>query len=258
MAVMEWITSPEAWIALVSLTVLEIVLGIDNIIFISILSGRLPAHQQQRARTLGLALAMFTRIALLFSISWISRLTTDLFTVLGQGVSGRDLVFLLGGLFLIWKATQEIHERLEGQTHEEKQPVVATFSAVITQIVLLDIVFSLDSLITAVGMADDLAVMITAVVIAVGVMMFAAGTVSRFVEDHPTVKMLALAFLIMIGVSLLADGLGQHIPKGYIYFAMAFSVGVEFLNLRAARAAQLNRDPVKLKARQPPTGSASD
>ena len=258
MADMEWITSPEAWIALVSLTVLEIVLGIDNIIFISILSSRLPPHQQQRARTLGLALAMFTRIALLASISWLSRLTTELFSVLGQGVTGRDLVFLVGGLFLIWKATQEIHERLEGQAHEEKAPVVATFSSVITQIVLLDIVFSLDSVLTAVGMAEDLAVMIIAVVIAVGIMMFAAGPVSKFVEEHPTVKMLALAFLIMIGVSLLADGLGQHIPKGYIYFAMAFSVSVEFLNLRAARAAQRSRDPIKLKSRKPRVGGASD
>jgi predicted tellurium resistance membrane protein TerC len=249
---MEWITSPEAWIALVTLTVLEIVLGIDNIIFISILSGRLPAHQQQRARTLGLALAMLMRIGLLFSISWLARLTTELFNVFGNGVTGRDLVFLVGGLFLIWKATQEIHERLEGETHEEKAPVVASFTAVITQIVLLDIVFSLDSVITAVGMADDLAVMITAVVIAVGIMMFAAGPVSRFVEEHPTVKMLALAFLIMIGVTLLADGLGQHIPKGYIYFAMAFSVAVEFLNLRVARVSARNRDPIKLKPRQPP------
>jgi len=258
MAVMEWITSPEAWIALVTLTVLEIVLGIDNIIFISILSGRLPQHQQQRARTLGLALAMFTRIALLASISWISRLTTELFRVFGHGVTGRDLVFLLGGLFLIWKATQEIHERLEGQAHQEQAPVVVSFGAVITQIVLLDIVFSLDSVITAVGMADDLVVMITAVVIAVGIMMFAAGPVSKFVEEHPTVKMLALAFLIMIGVSLLADGLGQHIPKGYIYFAMAFSVTVEFLNLRAAKASARDRDPVRLKPRQPPEPSPSD
>jgi predicted tellurium resistance membrane protein TerC len=258
MAGMEWITSPEAWIALITLTVLEIVLGIDNIIFISILSGRLPAHQQQRARTLGLALAMFTRIALLASISWISRLTTELFTVFGHGVTGRDLVFLLGGLFLIWKATQEIHERLEGQSHTDKPAVVASFASVISQIVLLDIVFSLDSVITAVGMADDLVVMIIAVVVAVGIMMFAAGPVSTFVEEHPTVKMLALAFLIMIGVSLLADGLGQHIPKGYIYFAMAFSVAVEFLNLRAARVAARDRDPVKLKPRQPPEPSSSD
>lgn len=249
---MEWITSPEAWIALVSLTVLEIVLGIDNIIFISILSNRLPEHQRRRARTLGLGLAMFTRIGLLFSISWIARLTTELFSVWGHGVTGRDLVFLVGGLFLIWKATQEIHERLEGQTHETRGPAVATFTSVITQIILLDVVFSLDSVITAVGMANDLAVMIIAVVIAVGIMMFAAGPVSEFVENHPTVKMLALAFLIMIGVSLLADGLGQHIPKGYIYFAMAFSVGVEFLNLRAAKVSERQREPVKLKPRQPP------
>lgn len=248
---MEWISSPEAWIALLSLTVLEIVLGIDNIVFISILSARLPKEQQARARTLGLGLAMITRIALLFSISWLANLTTPLFTVLGQSIAGRDLVFLAGGLFLIWKATQEIHERLEGPGHEEEAPKVATFTSVITQIVLLDIVFSLDSVITAVGMADDLAVMVIAVVIAVGIMMFAAGPVSAFVEKHPTVKMLALAFLILIGVSLLADGLGQHIPKGYIYFAMAFSIGVEVLNQRAAAAKRV-RDPVELKRPRPP------
>lgn len=250
---MEWISSPEAWIALLSLTVLEIVLGIDNIVFISILSARLPKERQASARTIGLGLAMITRIGLLFSISWIANLTTPLFTVLGRDISGRDLVFLVGGLFLIWKATQEIHERLEGPGHDEGQePKHATFTSVITQIVLLDIVFSVDSVVTAVGMADDLAVMIIAVVIAVGIMMFAAGPVSAFVEKHPTVKMLALAFLILIGVSLLADGLGQHIPKGYIYFAMAFSIGVEILNQRAAVAARRERKPVELKTPRPP------
>jgi len=248
---MEWLASPEAWIALLTLTVLEIVLGIDNIVFISILSARLPKEQQARARTIGLALAMGTRVALLFSINWISNLTTTLLTVLGQEISGRDLVFLGGGLFLIWKATQEIHERLEGPEQHEETAKSATFASVLTQIVLLDIVFSLDSVITAVGMADDLAVMVTAVVIAVGIMMFAAGPVSGFVEKHPTVKMLALSFLILIGVSLLADGLGQHIPKAYIYFAMAFSVGVEFLNLRASAAAK--RKPVQLRQPPPPT-----
>ena len=255
---MEWITSPEAWIALLSLTVLEIVLGIDNIIFISILSARLPKEQQARARTLGLGLAMGMRILLLLSISWIANLTTPLFEVLGLEFAGRDLVFLAGGLFLIWKATQEIHERLEGPGHDEDEvPKTVTFSSVITQIVLLDIVFSLDSVITAVGMANDLPVMIIAVVIAVAIMMFAAGPVSAFVERHPTVKMLALAFLILIGVSLLAEALGQHIPKGYIYFAMAFSIGVEFLNQRAAAVQKRERRPVELKTPRPPTGRTS-
>ncbi len=261
MSPMEWISSPEAWIALLTLTVLEIVLGIDNIVFISILSGKLPEDQQPRARTLGLGLAMFMRIALLFSISWIANLTTELFSVFGHAVTGRDLVFLAGGLFLIWKATGEIHERLEGPGREDGDVNLGrvTFASVITQIVLLDIVFSIDSVITAVGMANDLPVMIAAVVIAVLIMMLAAGPVSHFVERHPTVKMLALAFLILIGVSLLADGLGQHIPKGYIYFAMAFSVLVEFLNQRAARAARGEaRAPVELKKPRPPVRSAGD
>lgn len=251
---MEWITNPEAWIALATLTVLEIVLGIDNIVFISILSGRLPKNRQQRARVLGLAIAMLTRVGLLFSISWLSNLTTDLFEVFGRAITGRDLVFLAGGLFLLYKATVEIHERLEGASHEEsKARPTATFAAVITQIVLLDIVFSLDSVITAVGMANELAVMITAVVIAVGIMMFAAGPVSEFVERHPTVKMLALAFLLLIGMTLVADGLGQHIPKGYIYFAMGFSIMVEFLNLRAKAV----REPVQLHKRVPKDGTAA-
>ena len=255
---MEWITSPEAWIALLTLTVLEIVLGIDNIVFISILSGKLPEDQQARARTVGLGLAMFMRIGLLFSINWIANLTTVLFEILGHGVTGRDLVFLAGGLFLIWKATGEIHERLEGPGRDDDvvKAGTATFTGVITQILLLDIVFSIDSVVTAVGMADHLPVMIAAVVIAVGVMMLAAGPVSHFVERHPTVKMLALSFLILIGVSLIADGLGQHIPKGYIYFAMGFSVLVEFLNQRAARVAaakaQQPRTPVELKKPRPP------
>src|SRR5690606_27377374 len=229
MARMEWVTNPEAWIALLTLTVLEIVLGIDNIVFISILSGRLPEAQRPRARTVGLALAMVTRVLLLLMIGWLAGLTSELFEVMGHGVTGRDLVFLAGGLFLIYKAVGEIHERLEGPGHEDDEAATnrVSFASVITPIVLLDIVFTLDSVITAVGMAEDVPVMIAAVVIAVGVMMFSAGTISRFVEEHPTVKMLALAFLIMIGVTLLADGLGQHIPKGYIYFAMAFSVLVE-------------------------------
>src|SRR5690554_5759501 len=245
MAPMGWVTNPEAWIALLTLTVLEIV---------SILSGRLPPEQRPRARTIGLALAMITRILLLLSISWIAGLTEVLFRVFGYGITGRDLVFLAGGLFLIYKATGEIHERLEGPGREEEHevPNAVSFTAVITQIVLLDIVFSLDSVITAVGMAEDVPVMIAAVVIAVGVMMFSAGTISRFVEEHPTVKMLALAFLIMIGVTLLADGLGQHIPKGYIYFAMAFSVLVEVLNQRAAYVAKRKTAPVELKKPRPP------
>ncbi len=252
---MAWLTSPEAWIALLTLTVLEIVLGIDNIIFISILSGRLPEAQRARARTVGLALAMLMRLALLASVSWLAGLTRELFTLLGHGVTVRDLVFLAGGLFLIYKATVEIHERLEGSTHDTSAHRAATFTSVITQIILLDIVFSLDSVITAVGMADHFAVMATAVVIAVGIMMFAAGPVSNFVERHPTVKMLALSFLLLIGMMLIADGLGQHIPKGYIYFAMGFSVMVEFLNLRAAAAKQRRmeapRQTVELHKRVP-------
>ncbi len=253
---MEWVTSPEAWIALLTLTVLEIVLGIDNIVFISILTGRLPEERRPRARTVGLALAMITRILLLLSISWLARLTAELFSVLGHGVTGRDLVFLVGGLFLIYKATGEIHERLEGPGLEDEHgaPPAVNFAAIITQIVLLDIVFSLDSVVTAVGMANDLPVMIAAVVIAVGVMMFAAGPISRFVEGHPTVKMLALAFLILIGVTLLADGLGQHIPKAYIYFAMAFSVLVEVLNQRAAYVAK-RKAPVELRKPRPPVAA---
>lgn len=247
MAPMEWITSPEAWVALASLTVLEIVLGIDNIVFISILSSRLPEHQQSRARLLGLAIAMFTRIALLFSISLLAQLTTPLFSIFGREITGRDLVFLLGGIFLLFKATQEIHERLEGPHTDAKPKRVASFAGVITQIVLLDIVFSVDSVITAVGMSDHLPVMIIAVVVAVVVMMFAANPIAEFVEKHPTVKMLALAFLILIGTSLVAEAFGQHIPKGYIYFAMGFSILVEVLNMRARRV----RQPVDLYRRVP-------
>ncbi len=244
---MEWMTDPQAWIALLTLTVLEIVLGIDNIIFISILVGKLPEQQQPRARRLGLFLAMFLRIGLLASIAWMARLTAPLFTVLGQGISGRDLILLIGGLFLLFKATREIHDRLEGEEEGASARAAASFTAVIIQILLLDIVFSLDSVITAVGMADHLPVMIAAVVIAVGVMMFAAGPISDFVARHPTIKMLALSFLLLIGMSLIAEGLGQHIPKGYIYFAMAFSVFVEMLNLRSGKKGK----PVKLHEPQP-------
>jgi predicted tellurium resistance membrane protein TerC len=241
---MDWLTSPEAWIALLTLTVLEIVLGIDNVIFISILASKLPQEKQARARRLGLALAMLMRIALLFSITLITRLTAPLFTVLGEEISGRDLVLILGGLFLLAKSTREIHERLEGEEGEASAKVRPSLVSVLVQIMLLDIVFSLDSVITAVGMAEDLGVMITAVVIAVGFMMVFARPVSEFVERHPTIKMLALSFLLLIGLALVADGLNQHIPKGYIYFAMAFSVGVELLNLRMRRG---KKEAVKLR-----------
>jgi predicted tellurium resistance membrane protein TerC len=234
---MDWLFSAEAWVALLTLTVLEIVLGIDNIIFISILAGKLPANQQLRARRVGLLLAMVMRIALLFSLALIIRLTAPLFTVLGHGISGRDLILILGGLFLMGKSTHEIHDKLEGEEGEGGKRAAASFNGVIVQIMLLDIVFSLDSVITAVGMADQLAVMIAAVMIAVAIMMVAATPIAEFVERHPTVKMLALSFLMLIGLSLLLEGFGQHIPKGYIYFAMGFSVFVEMINLRVRRAA---------------------
>ena len=240
---MEWIYSPEAWVALTTLTFLEIVLGVDNIIFISILVGRLPEEQRQRGRVLGLALAMGTRILLLLLITWIMRLQATLFSVLNVDVSGRDLILIGGGLFLLAKATLEIHDSLEGEEHEGGAPKKrVSFWSVIIQIGLIDIVFSLDSVITAVGMADHLAVMIIAIVIAVGVMMFAAGAIGRFVDNHPTIKMLALSFLVLIGVALISEGIDVHIPKGYIYFAMAFSVIVEMLNLRIRRGR-----PVQLK-----------
>jgi predicted tellurium resistance membrane protein TerC len=232
---MDWLTSPEIWIALLTLTALEIVLGIDNIIFISILAGKLPPEQQANARRVGLGLAMFMRILLLFSLSWIAQLTAPLFSILGRGISGRDLILILGGLFLLGKATYEIHDRLEGEEGHVGAVAKASFAAVIVQILMLDIVFSLDSVITAVGMVDELGVMIAAVIIAVGVMLIASGPISDFVNEHPTVKMLALSFLLLIGASLVADGFHHHIPKGYIYGAIAFSVFVEMLNLAAAR-----------------------
>ena len=244
---MEWITDPQALIALLTLTVLEIVLGIDNIVFISILSGKLPEKQQARARTIGLALAMIGRVALLLSLAWIMRLTEPLFEVFSQAISGRDLILILGGLFLLGKSTHEIHDKLEGASdHGSKERAAASFASVITQILLLDLVFSLDSVITAVGMAEQIGVMITAIIIAVGVMMISAGAISRFIDAHPTVKMLALSFLLLIGVALVAEGLDQHIPKGYIYFAMAFSVFVEMLNLRL-RSLRQARNPVELR-----------
>jgi predicted tellurium resistance membrane protein TerC len=231
----------ELLIALVTLTVLEVVLGVDNVIFISILSGKLPAHQQRRARRVGLLAAMLMRLALLWSIVWISRLTVPLFDVLGRGISGRDLILIGGGLFLLAKATYEIHEKLEGGDHES-QRVAASFASVIAQVMVLDIVFSLDSVITAIGMANDLRVMIAAVVLAVLVMLVAAEPISAIVERHPTIKILALSFLLLIGLSLVADGLGQHISKGYIYFAMGFSVFVEAINIRVRG----RREPVQL------------
>jgi len=239
---MEWLTgafawtgTAEGWIALGTLTVLEIVLGIDNIVFISILAGKLKKDERERARKVGLSLAMFIRIGLLLSITWVMGLTEPLFTAVGNEISGRDLILIIGGLFLIAKSTHEIHGKLEGEEGHGSAKVVASFAAVILQILLLDIVFSLDSVITAVGMADDVSVMIIAVVVAVGVMMVSAGAISDFVEDHPTVKMLALSFLLLIGVTLMAEGFEQHIPKGYVYFAMGFSVFVEMINLRVRR-----------------------
>ena len=244
---MEWINDPQAWIALATLTALEIVLGIDNIIFISILVGRLPEQRRNLARRLGLGLAMGTRIALLLSLAWIMTLTAPLFTVTRWEISGRDLILLLGGLFLLWKSVHEIHNALEGEEVDEHGSAVqATFGAVLAQIAILDIVFSLDSVITAVGMADDIPVMVIAVVLAVGVMMFAARPIGEFVDRHPTIKMLALSFLILVGFALVAEGLDFHVPKGYIYFAMAFSVAVEMLNLRM-RARARRVPAVKLR-----------
>jgi len=229
--------SSENWIALITLTVLEIVLGIDNIVFISILAGKLPPGRQVRARTVGLGLALITRILLLLSLTWIMRLTGPLFAVFEHYVSGRDLILLAGGLFLIWKSVHEIHQRVEGPASSQRtSPAAVTMGGILVQISLLDVVFSLDSVITAVGMANQVAIMIAAIMIAVGFMMFASGPVSAFVVRHPTVKMLALSFLLLIGVTLIADGVGQHISKEYVYFAMGFSVFVEALNLRARKA----------------------
>jgi predicted tellurium resistance membrane protein TerC len=243
---MHLISDPQIWLAFLTLTSLEIVLGVDNIIFIAILAGRLPPHQQQRGRTLGLLMAMVTRILLLFSITLIMRLTAPIFTVLGNEISGRDIILIVGGLFLLAKSTHEIHVSLEGvpshETHGGPKRQVS-FTSVIFQIMLLDIVFSIDSVITAIGLADELAVMVAAIVVAVLVMILLAGKISAFVEGHPTIKILALSFLLMVGVALVADGLDVHIPKGYIYFAMAFSVFVEMLNLRMRKM----RQPVQLR-----------
>jgi len=239
---MEWLSDPQAWAALATLTALEIVLGIDNIIFISILVGRLPAHQREKARILGLALAMLTRLALLLSLVWVMSLNKPLFSVLSQGISGRDLILILGGLFLLVKSTSEIHTSLEGAEETRQHRAVTSFAGVLIQIAIIDIVFSLDSVITAVGLAQQISVMAIAIVISVLVMMFAARAISDFVDKHPTIKMLALSFLILVGTALIAEGLDFHVPRGYIYFAMAFSVAVEMLNLRMRRRAA----PVKL------------
>jgi predicted tellurium resistance membrane protein TerC len=249
---MAWISDPEAWIALATLTLLEIVLGIDNIVFISILSERVESSRRALARQVGLGLAMVTRILLLFSIVWVMRLTQPLFTLFEHGFSGRDLILAAGGIFLLWKATVEIHHKLEGpEEARSARDGPSAFGGVIFQIALLDIVFSLDSVITAVGMADDVGVMVTAVIIAVGFMMISAGRVSDFVSRHPTVKMLALSFLLLIGMSLVAEALGQHIPKGYIYFAMGFSLFVEALNLRVKKT---HAEPVHLRQSHIPGG----
>jgi predicted tellurium resistance membrane protein TerC len=236
---MDWLSDPQAWISLLTLTALEIVLGIDNIIFISILAGKLPPEQQAKARQMGLMLALVSRLLLLGSIAWMAKLTTPLFTVVSHGVSGRDLILILGGLFLLWKSTMEIHEKLEMKDgHANPAGAAVTFSQVLVQIMLLDVVFSLDSVITAVGMAQHLGVMVTAVILAMGVMLWSAGSISDFVNKHPTLKILALSFLILIGVTLVAEGTGAHISKGYIYFAMAFSFGVEMLNMRLRAKSQ--------------------
>jgi len=241
---MAWLASPEAWIALFSLTALEIVLGVDNIIFITILVGRLAPEQRQRARVIGLALAMVMRIALLLSLAWMMRLTDPLFTIMSRGVSWRDLILIGGGLFLLAKSVMEIHNSLEGEGDAGSDaPQGANFYATLVQIAIIDIVFSLDSVITAVGMVSEVPVMVLAIVIAVGIMMFAAKPIGDFVDAHPTIKMLALSFLLLIGVALVGEGLAFHIPKGYIYFAMAFAVGVEMLNLRLRGA----RQPIKLR-----------
>jgi predicted tellurium resistance membrane protein TerC len=239
---MDWLADPQGWIAFLTLTALELVLGIDNIIFISILVGKLPAAEQGKARLIGLSLAMIMRVGLLFSLSWIIRLTAPLFTVVGQEISGRDLILILGGLFLLGKSTYEIHEKLEGVEGGASARVKASFTSVLIQILLLDLVFSLDSVITAVGMVDRIEIMIAAVVVAVAFMMLFARPISNFVDRHPTIKMLALSFLLLIGFTLVVEGFDRHIPKGYVYFAMAFSVFVEMLNLKLRKQAA----PVKL------------
>ena len=243
---MELLADPQMWIAFLTLTALELVLGIDNIIFISILVDKLPKERRETARKIGLFMAMFMRIGLLMVLAWIVGLVAPLFTVFGQEISGRDLILILGGLFLIWKSTGEIHQSLEGEEAAERSVVKVTFAAVIMQIMVIDLVFSLDSIITAVGMVDELAVMIAAVVASVALMMLFAGPIGRFVSAHPTIKMLALAFLVVVGVVLVAEGFGHHVPKGYVYFGMAFSLGVEMLNITMRRR---SKQPVHLHVR---------
>ncbi len=257
---MELLTDPQAWIAFFTLTALELVLGIDNIVFISILVDKLPKEKQELARRIGLFMAMFMRIGLLLVLSWIIGLTAPLFTVFGQEISGRDLILIAGGLFLIWKSTGEIHQSLEGEEGHSSSAVKATFAAVIVQIMIVDMVFSLDSIITAVGMVDSLAVMIAAVIASVGMMLVFAGAIGRFVSKHPTIKMLALSFLVLVGVVLIAEGFEYHVPKGFVYFAMAFSVAVEMLNIRMRRK---SKDPAHLHSaytasKQGVGGSAPD
>ena len=251
---MELLTDPQAWIAFATLTALELVLGIDNIVFISILVDKLPKAQQELARRLGLFMAMFIRVGLLMVLSWIVGLTAPVFTVIGQEISGRDLILICGGLFLIWKSTGEIHQSLEGEEGHASSAVQATFAAVIVQIMVVDMVFSLDSIITAVGMVDSLPVMIAAVIVSVGLMMLFAGAIGRFVSDHPTIKMLALSFLVVVGVVLIAEGFEYHVPKGFVYFAMAFSLSVELLNIRmrrkSAKPAHLHAAYAREKAAQ--------
>jgi predicted tellurium resistance membrane protein TerC len=242
---LELLTDPQAWIALITLTLLELVLGIDNIVFISILVDKLPPVQREKARRIGLFMAMFMRIGLLLVLAWIIGLTEPLVTVVSHDISGRDLILIGGGLFLIWKSTGEIHQSMEGEEGHSSSAVKATFGAVILQIMIIDMVFSLDSIITAVGMVDEIAVMIAAVIASVALMMTFAGAIGRFVSDHPTIKMLALSFLVVVGVVLIAEGFGQHVPKGYVYFGMAFALGVEMLNIRMRKR---SAKPVKLHA----------
>jgi predicted tellurium resistance membrane protein TerC len=254
---MDWVTNPEIWIGFFTLVALEIVLGIDNIIFISILAGKLPPEQRDKARKLGLMAALVSRLALLFALSWVVKLTSPFFEVFGQGISGRDLILILGGLFLLGKSVFEVHDSLEGKSGHAGGKVAASFTAVILQIMVLDIVFSLDSVITAVGMVDELGVMIAAVIVSVIVMLVASGPISRFVDRHPSIKMLALSFLVLIGVVLIAEGFEQHISKGYIYFAMAFSLLVELLNIRM-RSKAGREEPVALRQRYEAEGGAAD
>jgi len=243
---LELLSDPQAWIALATLTALELVLGIDNIVFISILVDRLPAAQRERARRIGMFMAMFMRVGLLFVLSWIVGLVAPLFTVLGQEISGRDLILISGGLFLLYKATGEMHQSMEGETGHASSAAKSTFGAVVAQIMVIDLVFSLDSIITAVGMVDRIEVMIAAVIASVGMMMLFASTIGRFVSDHPTIKVLALSFLVVVGVVLIAEGLDNHVPKGYIYFAMAFSLAVEMLNIRMRKkTSRVDARPVK-------------